>query len=112
MILTWLLRKTYDVICYDRTCSARVFPAWLEIEAMNKLIKDAEASKQVHKTLQANVTSMKSQANVTSMKSQAKELSDLIDPAKQAIETLEGGWDVMGTEVQYIHDKDENFVFE
>ncbi|PYH38767.1 uncharacterized protein BO87DRAFT_421880 [Aspergillus neoniger CBS 115656] len=71
-----------------------------KIEAMNKLIKDAEASKQVHKTLQANVTFMKSQA---------KELSDLIDPAKQAIETLEGGWDVMGTEVQYIHDKANDF---
>ncbi|KAB8229588.1 uncharacterized protein BDW43DRAFT_186907 [Aspergillus alliaceus] len=71
-----------------------------KIDAMNKLIQDEHASVLLHKTLQANVTSMKGQA---------KELSGLIGPAIATIEALKGGWDVMGTQVKYINDKAASF---
>ncbi|KAE8388998.1 hypothetical protein BDV23DRAFT_173435 [Aspergillus alliaceus] len=71
-----------------------------KIDKMNKLIQDEHASVLLHKTLQANVTSMKGQA---------KDLSDLIGPAIATIEALKGGWDVMGTQVKYINDKAASF---
>ncbi|RAH81945.1 hypothetical protein BO86DRAFT_399475 [Aspergillus japonicus CBS 114.51] len=38
-----------------------------------------------------------------------QEISDLIGPAKQTIETIERGWDVMGTIIQYIYDQASRF---
>ncbi|PYI00015.1 hypothetical protein BO71DRAFT_414954 [Aspergillus ellipticus CBS 707.79] len=89
------------------------------IDALNKLIKDENEKIQIHKTLQANVTSIKvnsilascikSSLTSVALHNQAINLSNLIGPALETIEKPERGWNVMGTMVQDLHDKVSKF---
>ncbi|PYI21890.1 hypothetical protein BO99DRAFT_400538 [Aspergillus violaceofuscus CBS 115571] len=71
-----------------------------KIAALQDLISSEQDTIALHQQLQGHVTAMSKQC---------KDLKALIGPAKETAEKLKGGWDLMGDEIQKVHDTAEKF---
>ncbi|GAB1210937.1 hypothetical protein ATERTT37_000047 [Aspergillus terreus] len=67
-----------------------------KIAALKDLISSEQDQIALHQQLQGHVTAM-------------SDLKALIGPAKETAEKLKGGWDLMGDEIQKVHDTAEKF---
>ncbi|KAF5855403.1 hypothetical protein ETB97_009314 [Aspergillus alliaceus] len=71
-----------------------------KIAALKDLISSEQDQIALHQQLQGHVTAMSKQC---------QDLKALIGPAKETAEKLKGGWDLMGDEIQKVHDTAEKF---
>lgn len=71
-----------------------------KIAALKALISSEQDKIALHQQLQGHVTAMSKQC---------QDLKALIGPARETAEKLKGGWDLMGDEIQKVHDTAEKF---
>ncbi|PYH82517.1 hypothetical protein BO82DRAFT_333956 [Aspergillus uvarum CBS 121591] len=71
-----------------------------KIAALKDLISSEQDTIALHQQLQGHVTAMSKQC---------QDLKALIGPARETAEKLKGGWDLMGAEIQKVHDTAEKF---